>query len=725
MIQSISVRSEYVDGVVVLTLDDHSYPFDSSSTSFEQSFELTVERLETEKDTYTGVVVTSAERSACSSSELNEMGSTAKETPRQVAANVRAGMALLRRLETLGRPIVAAMSGSLLGCDLEIALASHHRIVVDDLHATLGFPEVGLGLMPSAGGIARTVRMFGVVDALTGLLLKGQQLSPRQALKMKLVDKVVPTRDDLIPAAKQWIASVVDENVTQPWDASNYQIPGGTPATPALAENLPAIPAILRKAIKGANYPAPHHIMAAAVEGAQVDFESATRIEERYFVDLVFGQVSKNMIQAFCVDLRAVRDDSKKYARTDPFFSSKVVVLGAGMTGSGLAYEFAKAGFEVVLKDVALDLAERGKTHAGELVARSVEHEEFEQSDGQRLLDRIVPTDAGAPAIGAELVIEAVSQDPRIKVGVLANIEPYLAERALFGSTTWNSPISDLTEGLSRPADFIGLHFFSPVDKLPLLEIVKGSRTSETTLQRAHELALRLDKTPLVVTDSPGFFVTRLVVTAIHEAIAMLAEGVPAPSIEQAAMQSGFPTPFLEMADELNLESLREIRGARTRTSESPGNVLALHPAELVIDRMIVDYGRSGRVAGAGFYEYEVETRTRLWRGLRDAFGGDSRNVPLADLKDRILFVMVLEAAKCLDEGVIGSVAAANIGSILGAGFPGWTGGVLQYVNGYEGGTGGFISRAHALYNEYGERFLPSASLLELGRLGQIYQDQR
>jgi 3-hydroxyacyl-CoA dehydrogenase/enoyl-CoA hydratase/3-hydroxybutyryl-CoA epimerase len=687
----------------------------------------TVERLEAEREDITGVIITSAKKTFFAGGDLHDLKRATKENADEIATFVRDNKAALRAVETLGRPVVAAVNGTALGGGLEIALACHHRIVVDDPKIQLGFPEVQLGLLPGAGGVTRTVRMLGIVNALMQLLLQGQRLRPQQALEIGVIDEVVATRDDLIPAAKKWIAA--NPEAQQPWDVKGYKIPGGTPSTPALAQNLPAFPANLRKQIKGANYPAPHHIMAAAVEGAQVDFDNASEIEGRYFVDLVTSQVAKNMIQAFFFDLQRATGDRGRPAEIEPFAPRKVVVLGAGMMGAAIAYVCAKSGLEVVLKDVSQDAADHGKGYSQKLVAKAVERGRSTQEAGDELLGRITATTDAAAADGAELVIEAVFEDPQVKAQVFAEIEPWVGgseSDALLGSNTSTLPITELAHHVSRPTDFIGLHFFSPVDKMPLLEIIKGEQTSDQTLYRALDVAKLIKKTPIVVNDSRGFFTSRVIGTFINEGIAMLLEGVPAPTIEQASSQAGYPAPVLQLSDELNLKLMRKIRNAAKAAADAASSGWDSHPSEQVIDRMLDEFERPGRLEGAGFYEYEDGKRTRLWPGLREAFPpvSDPSQIDLRDLEERMLIIEALETVKCLDEGVIESVADANIGSIMGIGFPGWTGGVLQYINGYAGGLPGFVARARELAGRYGERFEPPASLVEKAERGEVYADE-
>ena len=734
MTESTTIRWERDDdGVVILTLDDPNQSANTMNAAYAASIKATVDRLEAEKDDITGVIITSAKKTFFAGGDLNDLRAATRENSDEIAGFVREGKAVLRRLETLGRPVVAAVNGSALGGGLEIALACHHRIVINDAKLQLGFPEVQLGLLPGAGGVVRTVRMMGIVGALTQLLLQGQRVRPANGQEIGIVDELVSSREELIPAAKKWIEANPDAQ--QPWDADKkYKIPGGTPSTPSLAMNLPAFPANLRKQIKGANYPAPVNIMSAAVEGAQVDFDSAIEIEGRYFVDLVTGQVAKNMIQAFFFDLQRATGSRGRPEEIESFKPTKMVVLGAGMMGAAIAYVSAKAGIDVVLKDVSQEAADKGKAYSEKLVAKAVERGRSTQEQGDALLARITPSTDPAAAEGAELVIEAVFEDPKVKAQVFAEIEPHLATDALLGSNTSTLPITSLAEGVSRPADFIGLHFFSPVDKMPLLEIIKGEQTSEETLYRALDVAKAIKKTPIVVNDSRGFFTSRVIGTFINEGIAMLLEGVPAATIEQASSQAGYPAPILQLSDELNLKLMRKIRDAAKNAVDAASSGWDSHPSEQVIDKMLDEYNRPGRLEGAGFYEYEDGKRTRLWTGLREAFPPveDPSSIDLKDLEERMLIIEAIETVKCLDEGVIETVADANIGSIMGIGFPGWSGGVLQYINGYNdptrnpgnSGLPGFVARARELAERYGERFEPPASLVEKAERGEIYSDE-
>jgi 3-hydroxyacyl-CoA dehydrogenase/enoyl-CoA hydratase/3-hydroxybutyryl-CoA epimerase len=723
------------DGIVLLTLDDPEQSANTVNERYLRSMAATVDRLEAERDSIAGVIVTSAKRTFFAGGDLRLLSQATLEDAPQVLRTITAAKAQLRRLETLGRPVVAAINGSALGGGLEIALACHHRIVLDPAapdatgpntagsdapRVEIGLPEVTLGLLPGGGGVTRTVRLLGIADALTKVLLQGQRHSPAKALRIGLVHELAGSRQELLAKAREWVAAHPD--AVQPWDVKGYQIPGGTPATPAFAANLPAFPANLRKQLKGAHYPAPHHILCAAVEGAQVDIDTAFVIEGRYFVELVTGQIAKNMIKAFFFDLQHVNGGGSRPAGFERYAARRVAVLGAGMMGAGIAYVCARNGFEVVLKDVSTEAAERGKGYSARLLDKAVSRGRLTAGHRDRVLARIAPTASVADCAGAEAVIEAVFEDPELKRRVFAEVEEVLAPGALLGSNTSTLPISGLAAGVRNAPDFIGLHFFSPVDRMPLLEIIRGERTSAETLARAFDLARQIGKTPIVVNDSRGFFTSRVIGTYLNEAVAMVAEGLSPVSVERAGMQAGYPSPPLQLMDELTLTLLRKIRDEARAAAEAAGLAPPAHPADPVIDRMIDELGRRGRSAGGGFYDYDADGgRVGLWPGLFEHFARPGARIPFADMKERMLFIEALETVRCFDEGVLTSVPDANIGSIFGIGFPGWTGGVVQYMEGYDGGLTGFVARAKELADAYGDRFAPPRSLVEKAERGETF----
>ncbi|MCX4094460.1 3-hydroxyacyl-CoA dehydrogenase NAD-binding domain-containing protein [Nocardia sp. alder85J] len=707
------------DGIVVLVLDDPTASANTMNRQFLAALTATLDRLESERETIRGVVLTSAKKTFFAGGNLADLLATTPSDGPRWAAYCNDLKRQLRRLETLGRPVVAAINGAALGGGLELALATHHRVAC--AHAVVvGLPEVGLGLLPAVGGITRTVRMLGVRRAVDEVLLSGARLRPQQALDLGLVDEIVSTAADLLPAARAWIDRGVDP--VQPWDVPGHRIPGGTPADPELAEHLPVLTAALHSRSKGAPAPAQRAILAAAVEGAQVDFDSAALIETRYFIPLVTGQIAKNMIQSTFFDMQTVTGGAARPAGIPAFAATKVGILGAGMMGSALAYVCAKAGLEVVLKDVTPENAGRGKDYAAKLEAKAVARGTTTEQRSARLLDLIHPTADPGDLAGADFVIEAVFEDVELKQRVFREIQDVVAPGAVLGSNTSTLPIGILAEGVRRQQDFIGIHFFSPVDKMPLVEIITGKNTASETLAKVFDFTRQIGKVPIVVNDSRGFFTSRVIMTFLDEAVAAVGEGVDPAIVEQAGTQAGYPAPPLQLLDELTLTLPRKIREEKKAAITAAGGTWRPHPAEAVIDRMIDEFDRRGRSTGGGFHAYdESGRRTGLWTGLRAAFGSGSADVPFRDLQERMLFAEALETVRCLDEGVLTSVADANIGSLLGIGFPAWTGGVLQYIDGYDGGPAGFVARARALAQRYGGRFTPPDSLVAKASRDEAY----
>lgn len=722
MTESTTIRWERDDtGIVTLVLDDPDQSANTMNAAFIASIEAVADRLEAERDDVRGVVFTSAKKTFFAGGDLHDLIRIRREDAQRAFDTGMRVKRALRRIETLGRPVVAAMGGAALGGGYEIALACHHRVALDAAGSKIGLPESTLGLLPAGGGVTRTVRLLGVTDALLKVLLQGTRYSPRRALENGLVHEVAATEEEMLAAARAFIGAHPESR--QPWDEPGYAIPGGTPSDPAFAANLPAFPANLKKQLGGAPYPAPRAIMAAAVEGSQVDFETAQVIEARHFVALATGQTAKNMIQAFFFDLQAVNSGASRPPDVAEREVARVAVLGAGMMGAGIAYSCARAGIEVVLKDVSAEAAARGKAYSDGLLGKALAKGRTTPEERDALLARITPTADPRDLAGCDAVIEAVFEDPALKHEVFQEAQEIVAPGALLCSNTSTLPITLLAEGVERRQDFIGLHFFSPVDKMPLVEIIRGGRTSDETVARAFDLVRRIGKTPIVVRDSRGFFTSRVIGRFLDEGVAMVAEGIEAATVEQAAAQAGYPAKVLALLDELTLTLPRKIRHETRAAAEAEGGGLPRHPAEAVIDRMIDEFGRTGRSGGAGFYDYEDGRRTRLWPGLREHFTKEGASVPFEDMRERMLFSEALDTVRLFEEGVLASVADANIGSLFGIGFPAWTGGVLQYINGYEGGPAGFAARARELAADYGERFEPPALLLEKAEKGETFTD--
>src|SRR5216684_8453142 len=665
------------DGVVVLTMDDPAQSANTLSEPFVTALGDTIARLKQEREHIAGVVLTSAKKTFFAGGDLHELLGLQTADASRFATHLNGIKAQLRALETLGRPVVAAINGAALGGGLELALASHHSIVADVPGSELGLPEVGLGLLPACGGVVRVVRRLGVTTGLEKVLLSGKRFSPAEALELGLVDELVPGTGQLLPRAKQWIAE--NPEPTQPWDRPGFAIPGGTPARGPLAAQLPYLAANLRRQTAGAPAPAARAILAAAVEGAQVDLEAASLIETRYFIGLVTGQVAKNRIKVNFFDLQQIKSGASRPAGQPTFRSARLAVVGAGMMGAGIAYVAARSGIDVVLTDVNLAAASKGKGYAQRLQARAVEAGRTTPDASDALLARIHPTAGLAGLAGVDFVVEAVFENAELKASVFGELEAMVSPEAVLGSNTSTLPISVLARSVCRPFDFVR----------------------------------QLGKTPIVVNDSRGFFTSRVIIARLNEAVTLLGEGVDPASIEQAGLQAGYPAGPLQLLDDLTLTLPRAVRQEARAATEAAGQTWTPRDCDAVLDRLIDDFGRTGRVGGAGFYDYDASgRRAGLWPGLRQHFPPAGPAIPFTDVKERLLFAEALEARRAHDSGVIESTADANVGSLLGIGFPAWTGGVLRYIDQYDGGPVGFAHRAAELAGRYGQRLTPPASLL-------------
>ncbi|WP_339467830.1 3-hydroxyacyl-CoA dehydrogenase NAD-binding domain-containing protein [Pseudomonas sp. EL_65y_Pfl1_R83] len=704
------------DGIVVLTLDMPGQSANTMNGVYRGAMAATVERLEAERDSIAGVVITSAKKTFFAGGDLNELIKVDKPHAKDFYNGVLVLKAQLRRLENLGKPVVAAINGAALGGGWEICLACHYRVALDDKSVQLGLPEVTLGLLPGGGGVVRMVRMLGLEKALP-YLLEGKKVRPQQALQAGLINELAANREELLAKSRAWI--LANPDAKQPWDTKAYQMPGGTPSSPKIAQMLAIAPSILRSKTNGC-FPAPEKILCAAVEGAQVDFDTAHLIETRYFTELVTGQVAKNMIGTFWFQLNEINAGSSRPQGFAPCITGKVGVLGAGMMGAGIAYVSASAGVEVVLKDVNLAAAEKGKAHSAALLDKKVSRGQLSVEQRQAILARIHPTASDTDLAGCDLVIEAVFEDRELKAKVSAAAQRVVGADAVIASNTSTLPISGLATAVPDPGKFIGLHFFSPVDKMPLVEIIKGAHTSDETLARGFDFVLQIKKTPIVVNDSRGFFTSRVFGTFTNEGIAMLGEGVSAPMIETEARKAGMPVGPLAVSDEVSLSLMSHIRQQTAKDLQAEGKAVPAHPAAAVIDLLVNEYKRVGKAAGGGFYEYPNGGQKYLWPELKSRFERADQRISPQDVRDRLLFIQAIETVRCLEEGVLMSTADANVGSIFGIGFAAWSGGALQFINQY--GLNDFVARAHYLAEQYGERFTPPALLLEKAAEGDVFR---
>lgn len=701
------------DNIVVLTIDMPGQSANTMNAVYREAMGKTVARLEAEKDSIAGVIVTSAKKTFFAGGDLNELVKVTKAEAKSFYDMILNIKAQLRRLETLGKPVVAAINGAALGGGWEICLSCHHRIALDSSSVQLGLPEVTLGLLPGGGGVVRMVRLLGIEKALP-YLAEGKKVRPEAALKAGLIHDIAANADEMLTKARAWI--LANPAAVQPWDVKGYKIPGGTPSTPAVAQMLSIAPSVLRDKTKGC-FPAPEKILCAAVEGAQVDFDTAQIIEARYFTELTTGQVAKNMIGAFWFQLNEINAGKSRPQGIPQYVTKKVGVLGAGMMGAGIAYVSAAAGIEVVLKDVSLEAAEKGKAYSTKLLDKKVAKGQMSADQRDAFLARIKPSDNEADFADCDLIIEAVFEDRNLKAKVTAAAEGAALSDAVIASNTSTLPITGLATAVQKQDKFIGLHFFSPVDKMPLVEIIRGEKTSDETLARSFDYVLQIKKTPIVVEDSRGFFTSRVFGTFTNEGLAMLGEGVSAAMIENETRKAGMPVGPLAISDEVSMSLMSHVRQQTIADLSAEGKAIPQHPAFAVIDLMLQEYKRPGKAAGAGFYDYPQGGKKHLWPELKTLFEKPDAQIPQEDVRDRILFIQAIETVRCVEEGVLKSVADANIGSIFGIGFAAWTGGALQFINQY--GVKDFVARAQYLAEQYGERFLPPALLLEKAARGE------
>lgn len=694
-------------GLVTLTFDDPAQSVNTMRAAYLSSMDKVLEKLQT-LNGLTGIVLASAKKSFFAGGDLNELLAAQPEDAPELTAFTTRAKAQLRALETLGVPVVAALEGSALGGGYELALAAHHRIVADDPRIKIGLPEVTLGLLPGGGGVVRTVRLIGLDSALDNVLLTGKSYGPSAARGLGLVDDIVPV-GDVIAAAQKWISN--NPEAKQPWDAG-APIPGGTAYDPAVEATLALRTAALRARHKGAPMPAPAAILSSAVESTQVDIDSAFAIETRYFVDLATSPIAKNIIQGVFFDRQSIASGASRPKEFPTHRAERLGVIGAGLMGAGIALSAATSGIEVLLKDVDAAAAERGKAYAEKVLTKQVARGSMSEEGAAEVLARITAVTDPADFAGVDLVIEAVFEDPDLKAKVIGEVLGFVAPDAVIASNTSTLPIGQLAATVDRPADFIGLHFFSPAERMELVEIIVGEHTSDATLAKAFDIVRQLRKTPIVVGDGRGFFTSRVILTRLLEAAAMVGEGISPSSIEQASRQAGYPLGTLALSDETSLALPHKIYGQFRAEAQRVGADFHDHPGDTVLTRLVDALGRTGRAAGAGYYEYVDGRRTGVWPGLEDEFGPSSPASDLDEIKDRLLFAEALDTARCLESGLLRSTADANVGSMLGIGFPTWTGGAAQFVTGYPGGVSAFVARAQQLAESHGPRFLPPESLV-------------
>ncbi|MCO8100759.1 3-hydroxyacyl-CoA dehydrogenase NAD-binding domain-containing protein [Acinetobacter indicus] len=686
------------DNIVILTLDSPNQSANTMNADFRAALAETVEKLKADEQ-IAGIIFCSAKKTFFAGGDLDELIQAQPEQASDFFQMVEGMKAQLRYIETRGIPVVAALNGTALGGGWELALGCHHRIALNDPKTRFGLPEVTLGLLPGGGGIVRMVRLLGLQTAFP-FLIEGKQFGVEKALSLGLIHDTADSADEMLQKAIDWIQTHTKSQ--QPFDVKGYKIPGGDPKHPAVAQMLAIAPAILRDKTKGC-YPAPEAIMSAAVEGAQVDVDTALTIESRYFTYLATGQVSKNMIGTFWHGLNAIKSGASRPQNIPQWQAKKVGILGAGMMGAGIAYAAAIKGIAVILKDVAIENAEKGKAYSQKLLDKKVAQGRMTAEKRDQILARITPTASTADLAGCDLIIEAVFENQQLKAQVTQEAEGYLTADGVMASNTSTLPISGLAQASKDQSRFIGLHFFSPVDKMQLVEIIKGQNTNRETVAKAYDFVQQIGKTPIVVNDSRGFFTSRVFGTFVQEGLRMLAEGIHPAKIEMAALKAGMPVGPLAIQDEVSLTLSEHVAAETRKALQAEGKERPRSGADEVIETMIHQFNRKGKAAGAGFYDYPEGGKKSLWEGL--SYWKKEQTVDEQELIDRFLFVQSLDTLRCLEEGVLESVVDGNVGSIFGIGFAPWTGGALQFLNQY--GLKDALNRAQALEQRYGERFAP------------------
>ncbi|MEO5698006.1 MAG: 3-hydroxyacyl-CoA dehydrogenase NAD-binding domain-containing protein [Burkholderiaceae bacterium] len=687
------------DGIATITFDDPGARVNTMTAQWQADLAETVDRLERDLERIRGVLLVSAKTTFFAGAELNGVLKLRAEDAARGFAEIEALKRSFRRLETLGRPVVALLNGAALGGGWEVALAAHARFALDDRKIRFGTPEVTLGLIPGATGITKTVRLLGLVAAQP-LLLEGRLFDPREALELGLVQGLGDSADDLKACALAWIADHPD--ASQPWDRKDYRMPGGTPSNPTIAAGLVVAPAMLAQKTRGL-YPAAQAILETMVEGALVDYDTATRIESRKLAKTMVGQTTKNMVTAFFFDLNAIRSGRSRPAGVPRWKPARVGVLGAGMMGAGIAQATASRGMTCVLKDVDLDKARAGLEAVRRITAEAVRKGRMTELQQADLLNRITPTGDVEALRGCDLIIEAVFEQRDLKAAVTREAQPMLAADGLFASNTSTLPITGLAQASARPEKFIGLHFFSPVHKMKLVEIIRGARSDDESVARAFDFVTALGKLPIVVNDSRGFFTSRVFGSFVMEGATMLAEGIPAPLIEHAALAAGMPVGPLAVLDETSLALSVHALDQTRADMAAEGRAFEPGPGELLVERMVKELQRPGRAGGGGFYDYPSGAAKHLWPELKALFERPEPAPAIEALSQRLLYRQAIETARCLAERVVTSTFEANIGSIFGIGFPAWTGGAVQFIE--SEGRERFFATADALAQRHGERF--------------------
>jgi 3-hydroxyacyl-CoA dehydrogenase/enoyl-CoA hydratase/3-hydroxybutyryl-CoA epimerase len=701
------------DGVALLAINVPGGPLNAPTPEFECDLLAAIERIRSETAIKGAVISSGKPGTFMAGADLTDLvTASGRETLQEAFARSQRLSGLYRRLETCGKPVAAAINGPALGAGLELCLACHHRVLSNDSAAMLGLPDVKTGLLPGAGATQRLPRLIGIARALP-LLLEGNPITPEEALKLGIVDAVLPP-DELATKAREWV--VANRDAVAPWDSKTFRVPGGVGCLAShAAESFQAGTSRLAKSSMR-NYPAPLAISAAVFEGTMVSIDLGLRIESKYFATLLASPVARNLMRTLFINKGAANILTRRPAGIAKSAVKKLGVIGAGMMGAGIAHVAAAAGVEVVLIDTTQELANRGKSYSANLLRKEIGKGRATQEGAAALLTRITATQDYSALEGSDLVVEAVFENSELKRNVTRKAAAFLRETGVFASNTSTLPISGLSEAFPRPEQFIGIHFFSPVERMQLVEIIKGRRTAAATLAKALDFVGLLRKTPIIVNDSPGFFTSRVFGTFVDEGMAMLAEGVKPALIENAARMAGMPMGPLAILDEVTIELQLKVH-EQAVADALPKSFQRLTAIEVV--KKMVALGRIGRRGGAGFYEYPPDGDKRLWTGLRDLFPIAEKQPDVEELKWRVLHIQALESVRCLEENIIEHPEDADVGSVLGIGYPSWTGGTLSFIETI--GLAQFVERSKKLARRYGSRFKPTDALTDRAASNRMF----
>jgi 3-hydroxyacyl-CoA dehydrogenase / enoyl-CoA hydratase / 3-hydroxybutyryl-CoA epimerase len=716
-----TIRFELSDGIATLTMDETGSSVNTMCAQWQRDLDAVTQQVVRERAGIRGVILASAKTSFFAGADLTQVINATADDAVAVFHEVEQIKQHFRTLETLGIPVVTCINGHALGGGWEVALVGHYRVAIDDPHIQLGLPEVTLGLIPGGSGITKMTRLLGLAKAQP-FLVEGQLFTPEQAHSMGLVGALVAPGADAQAALRAQAIEWINANPAsqQPWDVKGYRIPGGGPLSPSLAGAISVAPAMLRKKTRGL-LPAPEYALGCMVEGALVDFDTALRIESRYLARLWTGPVARNLINTFFFNMNAIKAGGSRPAAVPRHRVQKVGVLGAGMMGAGIAYAQARKGIQTVLLDQTEAVAERGKLHSERLSSALVRQGRLSEAAQKTLLSLIEPTDDYGALTGCDLIIEAVYENRAVKEAVTREALPHLSADGFFASNTSTLPISGLAQTVRQPNRFIGIHFFSPVDKMRVVEIIRGEQTDDDTLAKAYDYVQQIGKLPIVVNDARGFYTSRTFGTFVMEGAAMLGEGIPAAVIENAAMQCGMPVGPLAVLDETALSLSVQVLDQTRSDYKAMGKTYQASAGELLVERMVKVHNRSGRAVGAGFYDYPEGAKKQLWPDLKTLFERPDATVDIPTIQDRILYRQAVETARCLDEGVLQSVHDANIGSLFAVGFPIWTGGTMQFI--YGQGIAAFEAKCAVLADQFGAGFHLSESVkATIARFKPLYQ---